>query len=91
MPHNGVGALLREGEDVALEVEGGGRCAAACPWTPAHAPARGVHPHVLPQEVLALKRLLAHATPYVLWGKAEARGAHAPGINYREKLTEYIK
>lgn len=53
---------------MALEVEGGGvGAAAACPWTPAHVPPGGVHPHVLPQEVLALKRFWAHATPYVLF------------------------
>ena len=68
LAHEGA-LLLVEGEDVALEVEGGGvGAAAACPWTPAHVPLGGVHPHVLPQEVLALKRFLAHATPYVLWG-----------------------
>lgn len=67
LAHEGA-LLLVEGEDVALEVEGGGvGAAAACPWTPAHVPLGGVHPHVLPQEVLALKRFLAHATPYVLF------------------------
>lgn len=68
LAHEGA-LLLMEGEDVALEVEGGGVGAAtACPWTPAHVPAGGMRPHVLPQEFLAFKRFLAHATPYVLWG-----------------------
>ena len=68
LAHEGA-LLLMEGEDVALEVEGGGVGAAtACPWTPAHVPTGGMRPHVLPQEFLAFKRFLAHATPYVLWG-----------------------
>lgn len=68
LTHEGA-LFLVEGEDVALEVEGGGvGAAAACPWTPAHIPIGGMRPHVLPQEFLAFKRFLAHTTPYVLWG-----------------------
>lgn len=77
LAHEGA-LLLVEGEDVALEVERGGvGAAAACPWTPTHVPLGGVHPHVLPQEVLALKRFLAHATPYVLWG-SRSKGSPRP-------------
>lgn len=67
LTHEGA-LFLVEGEDVALEVEGGGvGAAAACPWTPAHIPIGGMRPHVLPQEFLAFKRFLAHTTPYVLF------------------------
>lgn len=61
--------LLVEREDMALEVEHGGvGAAAAFPGAPTHVPLRGVNSHMLLQEILALKRLLAHVTCYVLCG-----------------------
>lgn len=60
--------LLVEREDVALEVEHGGvGAAAAFPGAPTRVPLRGVNSHMLLQEILALKRLLAHVTCYVLF------------------------